>query len=138
MVKNRNKKKRKADVSMDISKETVIDLPQAMDMLESGAQNPASGAPIKKVKKERPMKRSKNVRKTKSIDKAISKNEMYGEKNLKLENKKTRTQSAPKLYMTKESRIPIYRAIHYISDLESSNPSCDLCISFGIFSFTIG
>ncbi|XP_018851718.1 uncharacterized protein LOC109013905 [Juglans regia] len=98
MAKNRNKNKRKADFSMDISEETVTDLPQAMDTSESGAQNPASGAPIKKVKKGRPMKRSKNVRKTKSIEKAISKNEMYIEKNLKHENKKSRTQSAKTLY----------------------------------------
>ena len=51
-----------------------------------------------KTKKGRPLKRTKNVRKIKAIAKAISKNEQYAEKKLKLENKKQRVQSAKLLY----------------------------------------
>ncbi|KAB1217198.1 hypothetical protein CJ030_MR4G021123 [Morella rubra] len=98
MAKNRNKKKRNADVSMDVTEEAVSDLPQAMDTSESGAQHPASVTTLKKVKKGRPMKRSKNVRKMKAIAKAISTNEKKVEKNLKDDSKRSRTQSAKTLY----------------------------------------
>ncbi|XP_059444207.1 uncharacterized protein LOC132176099 [Corylus avellana] len=97
MAKNRNKK-RNAAVSMDITEETVSDLPQVMDTTESVIQSPASAAHIKKVKKGRPMKRSKNVRKMKAVAKAISKSEKYDEKTSKHESKKSRTQSAKTLY----------------------------------------
>ncbi|PON96533.1 hypothetical protein TorRG33x02_078060 [Trema orientale] len=101
MAKNRNKKKRDSS-AMDITENFVSDLPQAMDTSETGARNPdagaPSGAPSMKVKKGRPMKRSKNVRKMKSIAKAISKSEKAVEKVLKHENKKSRTQSAKLLY----------------------------------------
>jgi hypothetical protein len=50
------------------------------------------------VKKGRPMKRTKNVRKMKAIAKAISKNEKYVEKTVKHESKKMQTQSAKVLY----------------------------------------
>lgn len=50
------------------------------------------------VKKGRPMKRSQNVRKMKSLEKAISKHEKIAEKVTKNENKKSRTQSAKLLY----------------------------------------
>ncbi|XP_012070657.1 uncharacterized protein LOC105632814 [Jatropha curcas] len=97
MAKNRNKKKKNGAVSMDISEPTVSDLSQAMDTSESVAQKPASGVLTRKVK-GRPMKRSKNVRKTKAIAKAVSKNEKSVEKVLKHENKTARTQSAKLLY----------------------------------------
>jgi hypothetical protein len=51
-----------------------------------------------KVKKGRPMKRSKNVRKMKAVSKAISKSEQYNEKTSKHESKKSRMQSAKTLY----------------------------------------
>ncbi|MBA0550083.1 hypothetical protein Gohar_016643 [Gossypium harknessii] len=44
------------------------------------------------------MKRSKNVRKMKAVEKAIAKNEKYAEKSSKTESKKSRTQSAKLLY----------------------------------------
>ncbi|KAH7546512.1 hypothetical protein FEM48_Zijuj01G0208600 [Ziziphus jujuba var. spinosa] len=99
MAKNRNKKKRNGVLSMDITEALVSELPQAMDTSESGAHNnPAAGAPAIKVKKGRPMKRSKNARKQKSIEKAIGANEKTVEKVLKNESKKLRTQSAKLLY----------------------------------------
>ena len=52
----------------------------------------------RKVKKGRTMKRSKNVRKKKSLAKAIAKNEQSAAKVLKNESKKSRTQSAKLLY----------------------------------------
>ncbi|XP_031266793.1 uncharacterized protein LOC116125193 isoform X1 [Pistacia vera] len=99
MAKNRNKKKRTGAVSMDVTEPTVSDMVQAMDTSESGAQKQASSMlNIRKIKKERPMKRSKNVRKKKAIEKAISKNDKYVEKTLKKESKSLKTQSAKKLY----------------------------------------
>ncbi|GKV15872.1 hypothetical protein SLEP1_g26614 [Rubroshorea leprosula] len=97
MAKNRNKKKRNGAKAMDISENAASELPQAMDMSESGAPKPASGAVNRKMK-GRPMKRSKNVRKMKSVAKAIAQNEKVVEKVLKNESKSVRTQSAKLLY----------------------------------------
>ncbi|XP_039017164.1 uncharacterized protein LOC120148027 isoform X1 [Hibiscus syriacus] len=100
MAKNRNKKKRNGVASMDVNEGTVLELPQvfglftAMDTSETGVQKPGSATPKLKTKKGRHMKRSKNVRKAKSVEKAIAKNEKYAEKNSKVENKKSRVQSA--------------------------------------------
>ncbi|GLT67345.1 hypothetical protein SLA2020_396610 [Shorea laevis] len=74
MAKNRNKKKRNGAKAMDISENAASELPQAMDMSESGAPKPAAGAVSRKMK-GRPMKRTKNVRKMKSVAKAIAQNE---------------------------------------------------------------
>ncbi|XVF78058.1 hypothetical protein PTKIN_Ptkin14bG0097800 [Pterospermum kingtungense] len=98
MAKNRSKKKRNGVTSMDLTEGAVPDLPQAMDTSETGEQKPDGVAAKIKTKKGRPMKRSKNVRKMKAVAKAIAKNEKYGEKNLKIESKKSRTQSAKLLY----------------------------------------
>ncbi|KAF4360746.1 hypothetical protein CsatB_014349 [Cannabis sativa] len=97
MAKNRNKKKRDSS-AMEVTEDLVSDVPQAMDTSETGARNVATVAPNMKVKKGRPMKRSKNVRKMKSIAKAISKSEKTVEKVLKHDDKKSRTQSAKLLY----------------------------------------
>ncbi|EEF36591.1 conserved hypothetical protein [Ricinus communis] len=43
MAKNRNKKKRSGDVSMDITEPTLSDIPQGMDTSESVPQKPVSG-----------------------------------------------------------------------------------------------
>ncbi|KAK8312873.1 hypothetical protein V6Z12_D01G072100 [Gossypium hirsutum] len=93
MAKNRNKKKRSGVSSMDVNEGTVPDLPQAMDTSETGGQKPDSATAKLKTKKGRPMKRSKNVRKMKAVEKAIAKNEKYAEKSSKTESKKSRTQS---------------------------------------------
>ncbi|GAV85357.1 hypothetical protein CFOL_v3_28795 [Cephalotus follicularis] len=99
MAKNKNKKKRNEAVSMDTSEHTVSDLPQTMDTSESGTSKPVSNSLNRKsMKKGRPMKKSKNVRKMKAIAKAISKNEKSAEKLLKHESKAMRTQSAKMLY----------------------------------------
>ncbi|KAJ7948589.1 Stress response protein [Quillaja saponaria] len=97
MAKNRNKKKKNnGAVPMDTVGSSVIDLPQAMDTSGPGDQSKASS--IGKIKKGRPMKRSKNVRKMKAIAKAISKNERIVEKITKNESKTVRTQTAKMLY----------------------------------------
>ncbi|KAJ4843469.1 hypothetical protein Tsubulata_006797 [Turnera subulata] len=101
MAKNRNKNKKKKHgaAPMDVAEHTVSDLPQAMDISESGAaqkQSPAINT-TRKVK-GRPMKRSKNVRKMKAVAKAISNSEKTAEKVLKSDGKVVRTQSAKKLY----------------------------------------
>ncbi|ESR65233.1 hypothetical protein CICLE_v10010014mg [Citrus x clementina] len=98
MAKNRAKKKRGGAVSMDVTEPTVSDIPQAMDTSESGALKPVSGMLNIKTKKGRPMKRSKNVRKKKTIEKAISTNEKYIEKSLKNESRSLSVQSAKSLY----------------------------------------
>ncbi|KAB2095859.1 Protein RRP5 [Gossypium arboreum] len=98
MAKNRNKKKRSGVSSMDVNEGTVPDLPQAMDTSETEVQKPDSATAKLKTKKGRPMKRSKNVRKMKAVEKAIAKNEKYAEKSSKTESKKSRTQSAKLLY----------------------------------------
>ncbi|KAE8650169.1 uncharacterized protein LOC101207037 [Cucumis sativus] len=97
MAKNRNKK-RSGAVSMDVTENSVQELPQAMDVSMSSVHKPASGALDLKLKKGRPMKRTKNVRKTKAIAKAISKSEQSMEKILKNHSKTTRIQSAKTLY----------------------------------------
>ncbi|KAJ8754703.1 hypothetical protein K2173_010794 [Erythroxylum novogranatense] len=98
MAKNRNKKKQKQGaVSMDISEPTVSDLPQTMDISESGAQKLGFGGPSRKLK-GRPMKRSKNVRKMKAMVKAIAANEKSVEKIMKSEDKASRILSAKLLY----------------------------------------
>ncbi|KAK4255744.1 hypothetical protein QN277_008703 [Acacia crassicarpa] len=98
MAKNRNKKKRNGAVSMDISEPSVGESPQAMDTSEAGAQGPVSGAASMKIKKGKPMKRTKNVRKMKAREKAISASEKIAEKVLKNDSKKLRVQSAKALY----------------------------------------
>ncbi|XP_054795080.1 uncharacterized protein LOC129300537 [Prosopis cineraria] len=96
MAKNRNKKKRNDAVSMDISEPSAGEIPQAMETSEPGAQG--SGAPSMKIKKGRPLKRSKNVRKMKAIEKAISASEKTAQKISKNQSKKLRVQSAKVLY----------------------------------------
>ncbi|XP_031405837.1 uncharacterized protein LOC116214595 [Punica granatum] len=98
MAKNRSKKKRSDDVSMDISEPTVSYGAQPMDTSEFGANSSAAGSLNRKVKKGRPMKRSKNARKMKAVAKAISQNEKVAEKVSKNEGKSVRTQSAKTLY----------------------------------------
>ncbi|XP_023538255.1 uncharacterized protein LOC111799087 [Cucurbita pepo subsp. pepo] len=100
MAKNRNKKKKGSGaISMDITENSVHELPQAMDVSESAVHKPASGALNLKLKKGgRLMKRSKNVRKTKAMAKAISKSEQSAEKILKNQGKTTRIHSAKTLY----------------------------------------
>ncbi|KAI6687352.1 hypothetical protein NL676_024180 [Syzygium grande] len=98
MAKNRNKKKRNAAVAMDVAEQTVFDGPQAMDTSESGAKSSAAGAANRNIRKGRPMKRTKNVRKMKAMAKAVSKNEQTLEKASKNDSKTVRTQSAKTLY----------------------------------------
>ncbi|EXB89643.1 hypothetical protein L484_018744 [Morus notabilis] len=105
MAKNRNKKKLNSS-AMEIATDSLSDAPQAMDTSELGVQDPDSDDRNLKVKKGRPMKRTKNVRKKKSVAKAIAKNEQSVEKVVKNESKKMRIQSAKLLtQLSTESMI---------------------------------
>ncbi|KAL3850778.1 hypothetical protein ACJIZ3_012660 [Penstemon smallii] len=102
MAKNRNKKKN-ASTSMAVdnisANHTVMDVAQAMDTSETLASNSSvGGAPLRKLNKGRPMKRSKNVRKMKAIAKALSQTEKSEEKVSKTESKSLRTKFAKNLY----------------------------------------
>ncbi|KAF5201359.1 Triosephosphate isomerase [Thalictrum thalictroides] len=83
---------------MEITTQSDIHVPQAMDTTEGVASDPVHSMLNRKIKKGVPMKRSKNVRKMKAIEKAISKFEKSEEKSKKLGNKRQRTQSAKLLY----------------------------------------
>ncbi|KAG9452755.1 hypothetical protein H6P81_005659 [Aristolochia fimbriata] len=96
MAKKRNKSKTGA-VSMDIATDASEDLPQAIDTSEGKTSNPALGV-SRKIKKGAPIRRSKNVRKQKAIDKAISKGQQSEEKFSKKKNKLARVQAAKSLY----------------------------------------
>ncbi|KAK9152511.1 hypothetical protein Syun_010820 [Stephania yunnanensis] len=104
--KNSDKKQRRGAAAMDISEEShLLHLPQAMDTSETGASAQVLGVigrgpsiDYRKIKKGAPTKRSKNLRKKKAIEKAISLSEKSEEKVLKNENKSSRTQSAKRLY----------------------------------------
>ncbi|KAL0339456.1 UNVERIFIED_CONTAM: hypothetical protein Sangu_1467700 [Sesamum angustifolium] len=102
IVKNRNKKKKNG------SREMVIDVfvadhligneSQAMDTVETIASSDSAGGSVWKIKKERPMKRSKNVRKMKAVAKAISQSERSVEKISKSEGKTLRSKFFKNLY----------------------------------------
>ncbi|XP_077242102.1 uncharacterized protein LOC143882504 [Tasmannia lanceolata] len=99
MAKNRSKKQQKdGAVSMEISAETHVDLPQAMDTSEVTTSNLALGVGNRKIKKGIRMKRSKNLRKLKAIEKAVCKSEKLEVKISKNKSKMLRTQSAKSLY----------------------------------------
>ncbi|XP_077211099.1 uncharacterized protein LOC143846530 isoform X2 [Tasmannia lanceolata] len=100
MAKNKGKKKKNGAVSMEILAEAHADLPQdtAMDTSELTTSNPALGVVKRKIKKGMPMKRSKNLRKLKSIEKAVCKSDMLEVKISKNKSKMLRIQSAKSLY----------------------------------------
>ncbi|XP_077211100.1 uncharacterized protein LOC143846530 isoform X3 [Tasmannia lanceolata] len=99
MAKNKGKKKKNGAVSMEILAEAHADLPQAMDTSELTTSNPALGVvKSRKIKKGMPMKRSKNLRKLKSIEKAVCKSDMLEVKISKNKSKMLRIQSAKSLY----------------------------------------
>ncbi|XP_022862391.1 uncharacterized protein LOC111382599 [Olea europaea var. sylvestris] len=102
MAKNKNKKKKNGSGLMDMDVKSddhkVMDIPQAMDTLETVASSAFAGGPLRKKKMGKQMKRSKNVRKMKAIAKAISLNDKSDEKISKNESKTLRTKFAKKLY----------------------------------------
>ncbi|KAG6392052.1 hypothetical protein SASPL_146258 [Salvia splendens] len=102
MAKNRNKKKNSSTamaVDSSTANNSVAEEPQAMDVSETVAKRDyVGGGLLRKVKAGRPMKRSKNVRKTKAVAKALSKSEKSVEKISKSESKVLRTKSAKNLY----------------------------------------
>ncbi|XP_022142748.1 uncharacterized protein LOC111012789 [Momordica charantia] len=102
---------------MDLTENTVVDLPQAMDVSESGVHKPVSGGLNLKLRKGRPMKRSQNVRKTKAMAKAICKSEQSAEKIMKNQSKTTRIQSAKtllSLFLLPKVNLPI--TLHLLVD----------------------
>ncbi|KAL7087753.1 hypothetical protein ACP275_13G088200 [Erythranthe tilingii] len=102
MAKNRQKKKKNgsAETAMDIAPadNSSKGESQAMDTSENLASSVSVGASLRKTKKGRPMKRSKNVRKLKAVAKAICQTEKSVEKVSKGECKIVRTKSAKNLY----------------------------------------
>ncbi|KAK9133868.1 hypothetical protein Scep_013396 [Stephania cephalantha] len=86
-----------------VEDESGITVPQDHEFSEdSGASTSKKGTTVVEVKpiikKGAPTRRSKNLRKKKAIEKAISLSEKSEEKVLKNENKSSRTQSAKRLY----------------------------------------
>eukprot|EP00268_Persea_americana_P047332 TRINITY_DN4924_c0_g1_i3.p1 TRINITY_DN4924_c0_g1~~TRINITY_DN4924_c0_g1_i3.p1 ORF type:complete len:132 (-),score=33.92 TRINITY_DN4924_c0_g1_i3:269-664(-) len=71
---------------------------KSMDTTEVTVSKPVLGVVNRKIKKEAAMKRSKNLRKMKAIEKAISKSEQSEEKISKSKIKVQRIQSAKSLY----------------------------------------
>ncbi|KAJ8618083.1 hypothetical protein MRB53_014269 [Persea americana] len=77
---------------------TDTNLPAAMDTLEATASKPVLGVVHRKIKKAAAMKRSKNLRQMKAIEKAISKSERSEEKISKRNVKVQKIQSAKSIY----------------------------------------
>ncbi|RWR90792.1 hypothetical protein CKAN_01990900 [Cinnamomum micranthum f. kanehirae] len=114
MAKKRNKKKRDGAISMELSADTnsgghdfnflkdfylfPVIVYAAMDTSEVTVSKPVLGVGNRKIKKAAAMKRSKNLRKMKGIEKAISKSEQSEEKISKCKIKVQRIQSAKSLY----------------------------------------
>ncbi|XP_051151811.1 uncharacterized protein LOC127265841 [Andrographis paniculata] len=102
MAKNRNKKKKNgsADMAVDVTTDDPCarDEPHAMDTSETVDFGVPSGGSLRKTKKGRPMKRSKNTRKMKAIAKAVSLSEKSEVKLSKSESKAFRTKTAKNLY----------------------------------------
>ncbi|KAL8512083.1 hypothetical protein ACS0TY_018517 [Phlomoides rotata] len=99
MAKNRNKKKgRSTEMAIDSTADRPQDESQAMDTSEIVATSAPVGGTLRRMKKGRPMKRTKNVRKTNAIAKAISESEKKLMKLSKAESKTLRTKFAKTLY----------------------------------------
>ncbi|PKU81741.1 hypothetical protein MA16_Dca018683 [Dendrobium catenatum] len=107
MAKNRNKKKLKGSTAMETSSDTAADCPQgfsprfhvlSMEILDAVLSKPSLGVLNRTIKKARLLKRSKNLRKQKAIERAISKGEKMEEKACKMKSKVLRVQSAKSLY----------------------------------------
>uniref|UniRef100_A0A1J3CG43 Uncharacterized protein n=1 Tax=Noccaea caerulescens TaxID=107243 RepID=A0A1J3CG43_NOCCA len=99
MTKSRNKKKRDDAVSMDVSEPKSVSeaAPEAMDTTETGDAKPAARA-RNLTRKGKPMKRIKNVRKMKAVNKALDLNDKYSQRASKNKTKAQRTLEAKKLY----------------------------------------
>ncbi|KAK1304856.1 hypothetical protein QJS10_CPB11g00985 [Acorus calamus] len=101
MAKRRNKKNSgSGSAPMELSTEIPKDLPQPMDTTEGKPSNPALNV-IKRNRKMKggiPVKRSKNLRKQKAMEKAISISEKSEEKILRNKSRVSRIQSAKSLY----------------------------------------
>ncbi|KAL8507553.1 hypothetical protein ACS0TY_018192 [Phlomoides rotata] len=100
MAKNRNKKKgRSTEMAIDSTADRPQDESQgAMGTSEIVATSAPVGGTLRRMKKGRPMKRTKNVRKTNAIAKAISESEKKLMKLSKAESKTLRTKFAKTLY----------------------------------------
>ncbi|XP_073026266.1 uncharacterized protein [Primulina eburnea] len=97
MGKNRNNKKKNGSEPMSMD-DSFTNFSEAMDTSEAVAPKPSVSETFRKVKKGRPMKRSKNARKMQAVAKAISQIEKSEVKILKSESKTLRTDFAKRLY----------------------------------------
>ncbi|XP_075476356.1 uncharacterized protein LOC142517789 [Primulina tabacum] len=95
MGKNRNKKK---NGSEPMATDSFLSFSEVMDASEAVAPKPTASESFRKVKKGRPMKRSKNARKMQAVAKAMSQIEKTEVKILKGESKTARTDFAKRLY----------------------------------------
>ncbi|XP_073128303.1 uncharacterized protein [Henckelia pumila] len=95
MGKNRNKKKNGLE---PMATDSFTNISEAMDTSEAVAPKPSASESFRKVKKGRPMKRSKNARKMQAVAKAISQLEKSEVKISKGESKTLRTDFAKRLY----------------------------------------
>ncbi|KAL0336566.1 UNVERIFIED_CONTAM: hypothetical protein Sradi_4868500 [Sesamum radiatum] len=102
MAKNRNKKKKNGSREMatdvSVADHSTRDESQVMHTFETIASSGFAGGSIRKTKKGRPMKRSKNVRKMKAVAKAISRSEKLMDKNSKSEGKMLKSKFSKNLY----------------------------------------
>ncbi|KAL0458340.1 UNVERIFIED_CONTAM: hypothetical protein Slati_0461200 [Sesamum latifolium] len=102
MAKNRNKKKKNSSremaIDVSIADHSIGDKSQAMDTSETIASSGSAGGSLRKTKKGRCMKRSKNVRKMKVVAKAVSQSEKSVEKISKSEGKMLRSKFVKNLY----------------------------------------
>ncbi|KAJ1700711.1 hypothetical protein LUZ63_000490 [Rhynchospora breviuscula] len=103
MAKNRNKKKstNQGVAPMDTSYQAFVtrpDEPQPMDTSEGKATNLGASSINRKINKGIQVRRTKNLRKKKSVARAISINEKNEEKVVRMKSKKIKIQSAKTLY----------------------------------------
>ncbi|KAJ4745291.1 Triosephosphate isomerase [Rhynchospora pubera] len=105
MAKNRNKKKstNQGVAPMDTSSQAFVSLtppdePQPMDTSEGKATNLGASSINRKINKGMQVRRTKSLRKKKSVARAISISEKNEEKVVRMKNKKIRIQSAKTLY----------------------------------------
>ncbi|CAA7405696.1 unnamed protein product [Spirodela intermedia] len=98
MAKKRNNKKKGDASAMDISTEAQTSISQPMDASEAKAVAPSLRAASRKISKGIPIRRAKNLRKQKAIERAISNDEKQTDKIAKNKDKLSRIQSAKSLY----------------------------------------
>ncbi|XP_078432921.1 uncharacterized protein LOC144704381 [Wolffia australiana] len=98
MAKKGKKKKTGVGSAMDISAEAPSSSAQLMDTSEGKVISPSLGTASRKIRKGVPMRRAKNLRKVKAMERAISNDEKLMERLSKEKDKVSRIVSAKSLY----------------------------------------